>query len=113
MRDGDTYYKVHSSFEYYPGLSKGKIEISMFYVPARTYTVEIYNVGYHVNDAYTEYVDMGKPKQLNTQQVDELKKHNNGVPIAIEAIELKTNEVFSKELYISENDVYMLNLIKR
>ena len=58
----------------------------MFHVPAGTLILEIYNVGYHVHDAYTEYVDMGKPKQLNTQQVDELKKYNDGVPLQLKRL---------------------------
>jgi xylan 1,4-beta-xylosidase len=56
---------------------------------------------------------MGKPQQLNKQQVDELKKHNAGSPIATEKIEVKPNTAFSKELDIRENDVYLLNMIKR
>jgi len=55
---------------------------------------------------------MGKPNQLNRQQVDELKKHNNGSPVAVEEIQIKANESFSKELDIRENDVLLLNLIK-
>ena len=56
---------------------------------------------------------MGKPKQLNKQQVEKLEKHNDGSPVSIEIIEVKANEPFSKELEIRENDVFLLNLIKR
>jgi len=95
-----------------PSKSKGKVKVSISHVPAGTYTLEVYKVGYRANDAYTEYVDMGKPNQLNRQQVDELKKHNNGSPVAVEEIQIKANESFSKELDIRENDVLLLNLIK-
>ena len=53
---------------------------------------------------------MGKPKQLNKQQVEELKKHNDGSPVSTEIIEVKADESFLKELDIRENDVYLLNL---
>lgn len=82
-------------------------------MPEGTYTLEIYKVGYRINDAYTSYLDMGMPKQLNKQQVEELKKHNDGSPVSTEIIEIKANEPFSKELVIRENDVFLLNLIKR
>jgi len=96
-----------------PSKSKGKVKVSISHVPFGTYTLEIYKVGYRVNDAYTEYVDMGKPKQLNRQQVEELKKHNNGSPIVTETIVVKENTTFSKELDIRENDVLLLNLVKQ
>ena len=95
-----------------PSKSNGKVKVSISHIPTGKYTLEIYKVGYRVNDAYTSYLDMGKPKQLNKQQVEELKKHNNGSPVATEIIEVKTNEPFSKELDIRENDVFMLNIIK-
>ena len=95
-----------------PSKSKGKVKVSISHVPAGTYTLEIYKVGYRINDAYTQYVDMGKPKQLNKQQVEELKKHNDGSPVATETIEVKESSGFSKELDIRENDVFLLNLVK-
>jgi xylan 1,4-beta-xylosidase len=93
-----------------PSKSKGKVKIDISHVPAGTYTLEIYKVGYRVNDSYTSYLDMGKPKQLNKQQVEELKKHNDGSPVSTGIIEVKANEPFSKELDIRENDVFLLNL---
>jgi xylan 1,4-beta-xylosidase len=96
-----------------PSKSKGKMKVNISHVPVGKYTLEIYKVGYRVNDAYTEYLDMGKPKQLNRQQVENLKKHNNGSPVSSETIEVKSNMAFSKELDIRENDVYFLDLIKQ
>jgi xylan 1,4-beta-xylosidase len=95
-----------------PSKPKGNVKVNISNVPAGKYSMEIYKVGYRVNDAYTEYVDMGKPKQLNKQQVEELKKHNSGSPIVVETIDIKANESFSKELDIRENDVLLLNLVK-
>ena len=107
---------VHNQVYYIkdlPSKSKGKLKVSISHIPAGKYTLEIYKVGYRVNDAYTGYLDMGKPKQLNRQQVDELRRHNDGSPVSTEIIEVKPNESFLKELDIRENDVYLLNLIKR
>lgn len=96
-----------------PSKSKGKVKVEIAHVPAGKYTLEIYKVGYRVNDAYTSYLDMGKPKQLNKQQVEELKRKNDGSPIVTEAIEVKPNTAFTKELDIRENDVLLLNLIMK
>ena len=96
-----------------PSKSKGKVKVNLSNVPAGKYALEIYKVGYRVNDAYTEYVDMDQPKQLNKQQVEELKKHNNGSPVITETIEVKENTAFTKELDIRENDVLLLNLVRK
>jgi xylan 1,4-beta-xylosidase len=74
--------------------------------------MEIYKVGYRVNDAYTSYLNMGRPGQLTKQQVEKLKEQN-GLPVATKQIEIKPNTAFFREFDIRENDVVMVNLIKR
>jgi xylan 1,4-beta-xylosidase len=75
--------------------------------------MEIYKIGYRLNDVYTSYLDMGKPNQLNKQQVEQLKKQNNGSPVETQQIEVKSGGSFSKEFNIRENDVIEVNLIKQ
>ncbi|TFF38519.1 GH39 family glycosyl hydrolase [Mucilaginibacter psychrotolerans] len=95
-----------------PARSKGKVKLNLSHMPAGKYTMEIYKVGYRVNDAYTGYMDMGRPKQLNKQQVEKLKEQN-GSPVAIRQIEIKPGARYSGEVDIRENDVILVNLIKR
>jgi xylan 1,4-beta-xylosidase len=95
-----------------PSKPRGKVKINLSNIPKGMYTMKIYKVGYRVNDAYTEYVDMGRPKQLNKQQVEILKKQNNGSPIAVETITVTTGDKFTKEFELRENDVFMLTLTK-
>jgi len=95
-----------------PAKSKGKVKINLSHVPAGKYTMEIYKVGYRMNDAYTRYVDMGRPAQLNMQQVEKLKEEN-GSPVAKRQIEIKPNSGYSQELDIRENDVILVNFIKK
>ena len=94
-----------------PAKTKGKVKVNLAHIPAGKYTMEIYKVGYRMNDAYTTYVDMGRPGQLNRQQVKKLKEQN-GSPVAIQQIEIKPGTVFFREFDIRENDVILLNLIK-
>ncbi|SDP29067.1 xylan 1,4-beta-xylosidase [Mucilaginibacter sp. OK268] len=95
-----------------PAKPKGKVKLNLSHVPAGKYTLEIYKVGYRVNDAYTSYLDMGRPGQLNRQQVEKL-KGENGSPVAKQDIEIKPNTVYSREFNIRENDVVLINLIKK
>ena len=95
-----------------PAKSKGKVKVSLSGIPEGNYTLEIYQVGYQVNDAYATYLAMNKPKQLSKQQVEQIKKLNDGSARTKETVKVKANGVFSKELEIRENDVFLLNMIK-
>jgi xylan 1,4-beta-xylosidase len=55
---------------------------------------------------------LGRPQQLTKQQVEQIKKQNDGSPVAKEIITIKDGAAFSKELEIRENDVFFLNMIK-
>lgn len=96
-----------------PAQSKGKVKVEVSGVPKGSYTLEIYKVGYHANDAYSTYLAMNKPKQLTKQQVVQIKKQNDGSPFFSETIRVKSDGTFTKELDLRENDVYFLNLIKQ
>ena len=95
-----------------PSRSKGKLKVNITKVPAGVYTLEVYKVGYRNNDAYATYLAMGKPAQLTRQQVEQIKKQNDGSPISKEIITVKDGIPFSKELEIRENDVFFLHLIR-
>jgi xylan 1,4-beta-xylosidase len=95
-----------------PSKSKGKLKVNIANVPAGNYALEVYKVGYRSNDAYTTYLDMGKPQQLTKQQVEQIKKQNDGSPMLKEVITVKDGVGFSKDLDIRENDVLFLNLVR-
>jgi xylan 1,4-beta-xylosidase len=95
-----------------PAKSKGKVKVSISGIPEGTYTVEIYKVGYHMNDSYSTYLTMNKPHQLTKQQVEQIKKLNDGSPVSHEMVKVKTDAVFLKELDLRENDVFLLKMIK-
>ena len=79
-----------------PAKSKGKVKINISKIPDGTYKVEIYKVGYRVNDPYTTYFDMGRPNQLTKEQVQKIKKLNDGSAISSKIIEVKNGSTFSK-----------------
>ncbi|NLR57460.1 glycoside hydrolase [Chitinophaga polysaccharea] len=105
---------VHNQ-QYYvrdlPSKSKGKLKVNIANVPDGTYALEIYKVGYHANDAYSTYLSMGRPAQLNRQEVEQIKQQNDGAPVAREIVTVKGGN-FARELEIRENDVFFLNMIR-
>ncbi|WP_276500151.1 GH39 family glycosyl hydrolase [Terrimonas pollutisoli] len=95
-----------------PSKSKGKLKINIANVPNGNYALEVYKVGYRSNDAYTTYLSMGRPSQLTKQQVEQIKKQNDGSPFLKEIVTIKDGIPVLKELEIHENDVFFLNIIK-
>lgn len=109
---GDSVHNQQYYIRDLPSTSKGKLKVNIANVPEGTYALEIYKVGYHSNDAYSTYLSMGKPAQLNRQEVAQIKKQNDGSPLAREIVTVKAGVPFSKELEIRENDVFFLNIIR-
>ena len=102
--------------EYYirdlPSKEKGKLKINLAGMPKGSYSLLIYKVGYRCNDAYTSYYDLGRPDQLTKEQVEQIKLQNNGSPVSTEIIKIESGTVFSRELDIRENDVFLIELIR-
>ncbi len=95
-----------------PAKPKGKVKINISEIPFGMYNLKVYKVGYRVNDPYTTYYDMGRPNQLSKEQVNEIKKLNDGSPIYCEKMEVKPSESFMKELDIRDNDVFLITITK-
>ncbi|HTN20956.1 MAG TPA: hypothetical protein VL125_10790 [Pelobium sp.] len=95
-----------------PSKPKGELKVNIKNAPEGKYTLEVYKVGYRSNDAYSSYLSMGKPAQLNRQQVEQIKNQNNGSPVLTVTVTIKNDGVFAKNLKLRENDVYFINLVK-
>ena len=96
-----------------PPQSKGKLKVEITGLIKGTYQLEIYKIGYKVNDPYTAYLGMNKPTQLTKSQVETLKQQNNGAPIKTELVKIDSKGIYMQDFNINENDVYLLNFKKQ
>lgn len=95
-----------------PSKPKGVVKLEIKGVGKGQYQMEVYKIGYRVNDAYSTYFSMGRPNQLTKQQVETIKKQNDGSPIAKETIKVDASGVIAKDFNIRENDVLFVQLTK-
>lgn len=95
-----------------PAGAKGRLKISIDQVPPGKYALEVYKTGYRCNDAYSTYLSLGTPAQLNKKQVEQIRDLNGGAPLSREIVAITGNVSFVRELELRENDVYLLKLIK-
>jgi len=96
-----------------PAKPKGEVKLNISGLSKGNYKLEIYKVGYRANDAYATYLSMNKPNQLTKQQVEQIKKQNDGSPVATEMVRIGASGTFSKAMPIRENDVFFLKLIRQ
>ena len=93
-----------------PSVSVGTIRISISGLRPGSYTLNVYRVGYGVNDVYTDYFKMGSPKTLTREQVKALGERNDGRPVETQAVRVPKSGVFSKDVPLLANDVYLITL---
>jgi len=93
-----------------PAKSVGTVRLSFSGLTQGNYNMRVYQVGYGVNDVYTDYFKMGSPATLTREQVQSLAMRNDGHPVSTMRVAVKQSGSFIKELPLRENDVYLLTL---
>ncbi|MFP9117988.1 GH39 family glycosyl hydrolase [Flavobacterium sp. RNTU_13] len=96
-----------------PAKNKGNANVVVKNLQEGSYVLELYKVGYRVNDPYSTYLEMGEPANLTKAQTETLKKLGDGTPVSTETVLIGKDGVFKKQLSLRENDVYLINLIKQ
>ena len=94
-----------------PSKAIGETRIAIAGLPRGSYTLNVYRIGYGVNDVYTDYFKMGSPSTLTREQVRTLAQRNDGRPVSTMRVEVKASGSFSHDLPMRENDVYLITLL--
>jgi xylan 1,4-beta-xylosidase len=92
-----------------PAKRKPPVALRIDNLPAGTYSEQIYQTGYRVNDPYTMYLDMGAPAQLTRAQVDALQSAATGMPLG-QRIVKHPGGPFTGRFSLRENDVVLVTL---
>lgn len=95
-----------------PAKEIGSTNIQISELPKGNYRMNIYQVGYQVNDVYADFLKLGSPKHLTREQVRQLAEKNNGKPIETNTVKIDGKKPFSKTLKLRENDVFLITLEK-
>jgi xylan 1,4-beta-xylosidase len=93
-----------------PSTDKAPVNLQLSHLVNGKYRVEIYRVGYRMNDPYSQYLDWGKPAYLSVAQVNELKAMSTGKPVSVTNITVN-NGSYHQQFPIRSNDIYMVKLV--
>jgi len=94
-----------------PSKDAGNVTVHISHVPDGKYELAIYKVGYHHNDAYSAWLEMGAPANISRQQEAALKKKASGAPLSKKGITIVDGK-YRQQFHISENDIYLIKLTR-
>jgi xylan 1,4-beta-xylosidase len=78
--------------------------------PRVLYHLQIHRTGYHANDAYTAYLEMGSPKDLTPAQIDHLNALTRDTPETDRNVRSSPQGTLSVEIPMSSNDIVLMRL---
>lgn len=95
-----------------PATPVAPVELKVTKLKAGKYRLHIYRTGYKANDAYTQYIEWGMPKDLSGDQIATLQKQSSDVPEDEAVVTVGRDGVFRQALPMRTNDVVLLKLEK-
>jgi xylan 1,4-beta-xylosidase len=93
-----------------PSKDYGDVRISVAGLRPGSYQLNLYRVGYQVNDVYSDYLKMGSPLSLSLANVRELAEKNAGRPVESAHVEIDGAGRFTRDTHLRENDVCLITL---
>jgi len=94
-----------------PAAGKAAAEIKLAKVLPGKYELQQRCIGYHHNDAYAAYLEMGSPAQLTRAQEKFLREACQGEPESSRPVEIDATGEFHTTLPMKENEVVLLELV--
>lgn len=80
--------------------------------PKASYRLEIHRTGYHANDAYTAYLEMGSPKALSADQVTKLNDLSRDLPDTSKIVESGQDGSIQIVVPMNSNDIVLVKLAR-
>ena len=80
-------------------------------MPASSYRLRVYRTGYHANDAYTAYLEMGSPNQLTSEQTATLNNLTRDLPETNTTIDSRKDGTAEIVIPMNSNDIVLVKLV--
>jgi xylan 1,4-beta-xylosidase len=77
-------------------------------VPNAGYRVQVQRTGYHSNDAYSAFIEMGSPKSLTTEQVAHLNELTRDVPEIDKLVRSNSTGSVEFDVPMNSNDIVLV-----
>jgi xylan 1,4-beta-xylosidase len=87
------------------------VSVRLSHIPNGKYEVLVYRTGYHHNDPFSAWLEMGSPANLTPQQTATLKKAASGAPESRTRVTI-TDGRYSADFRTKQNDIYFIKLVR-
>ncbi|MGN6541604.1 MAG: GH39 family glycosyl hydrolase [Ginsengibacter sp.] len=94
-----------------PPKNVGRVSIDLSNIPKGKYKLLVYQIGYHHNDAFSAWLEMGSPSNISLKQEALLKNIASGKPVTQKEVSITDGE-YTSQFNIRENDIYFIKLVK-
>ena len=94
-----------------PAHAVASVELQVTHLaPNTSYRVEIHRTGYHANDAYSAYLEMGSPKGLTAAQIVHLNELTRDLPETGKVIQSGAAGTVELTVPMNSNDIVLVKL---
>jgi xylan 1,4-beta-xylosidase len=77
-----------------------------------SYRLQVYRTGYHANDAYTAYIEIGAPKNLTAPQIAHLNELTRDLPETEQVVQSGTTGTVEFTVPMNSNDIVLVKLVR-
>jgi xylan 1,4-beta-xylosidase len=89
------------------------VKLHVTHLAANTaYRLEVYRTGYHANDAYSAYLEMGSPTHLTKQQIEELNELTCDMPETDKLVQSRKDGTVEITVPMNSNDIVLVKLVR-
>jgi xylan 1,4-beta-xylosidase len=81
-------------------------------VPNAAYRLDVYRTGFHANDAYTAYIEMGSLRELTAAQVAHLNDLTRDLPETDKVVRSSTEGTIEFPIPMNSNDIVLVKLAR-
>ena len=79
-------------------------------VPNAAYRLQVHRAGYHANDAYSAYIEMGSPKDLSAAQITHLNELTRDLPETDKVVQSGSTGTVEFTVPMNSNDIVLVKL---
>ena len=80
--------------------------------PNASYRIEVHRTGFHANDAYTAYIEMGSPRELTAAQVAHLNDLTRDLPETDKTMRSGSDGTIEFSIPMNSNDIVLVKLLR-
>jgi xylan 1,4-beta-xylosidase len=93
-----------------PNHPAAPVTLKLRHLSAGSYRVQVQRTGHKANDAYTAYLEMGAPKDLNAEQLKTLQDLTTDKPEAVKLVKVGKDGKLQWKLPMRSNDIVLVTL---